>query len=90
MQAKHAVLPVSFMNVPGSQSLQESTPAAALAVPRGQGRHAAELVAPLMGWYVPTLQLWQPALELSPMVSDHVPGTHCRKADALLAPGSSQ
>ena len=62
----------------------------ALEVPRLQSRHASALVAPLIGWYLPTSHALQPVLVLSPTTSDHVPGSHCTKAEAESAPTSSQ
>jgi len=89
-QSWHAVWPVSFWKVPAAQSGQMSRPVALLAVPRRHSWHASELLAPLMGWNVPTPHELHPALVLRPVVFDHVPGSHCWKTDALLAPDSAQ
>ena len=78
------------MNVPASQSEQEGTPSTALAVPRRQGSHEAELLAPLLGWYMPTLQLLQPVLLSRPVTSDQRPGSHGVHTEGESAPGSSQ
>ena len=78
------------MNVPASQSGQDGTPSTALAVPRLHGLHETELLAPLLGWYKPTLQLWQPELRLSPTAPDQRPGSHGVHTEGESAPGSSQ
>ena len=59
-------------------------------MPTGQGRQELELLAPLMGWYLPSTQGRQPPLRSRPTLSDQVPGGHSLKTEAELAPTSSQ
>ena len=78
------------MNLPASQSEQEATPSTALAVPRGQPRHASELVAPFIGWKVPSPHATQPELLSRPVTLDQRPGSHGVHTEGESAPGSSQ
>ena len=90
VHAKHVSLPVMFWKLPSGQLEQIELLMVSLAVPSGQGRHALECVAPVMGWYVAGSHGWQPSLLLRPMVSDHEPGGQSSKTEALLAPTSWQ
>ena len=59
-------------------------------MPRGQARHAVELMAPVIGWCVPSPHATQPELLSRPVTLDQRPGSHGVHAEGESAPGSSQ
>ena len=90
VQLKHAVALLAFWKEPAGQFGHNLAPRSALAVPSGQGWHAAESLAPLTGWKVPSPHAMHPELLFRPFSPDQRPGSHGVQTDAEDAPGSSQ